>query len=502
MRDTSTDLFSLIKSLSGPEKRYFKNFAALKGGDTSNYVELFDAICGLKQYDEPALKKHFKNTPVGRQFRYYKNYLLQEIGHALYHFNAANDEQSTLFQQAKIAEIYVNRNLLPLAEKQIKQIRKKATDNNVLVPLMVLEYAETDLALKTGPIARIDAQITRGRQNMDEVLHLLQLESNSYTLALETLSFIRKVGTVLSPKVQHEAEHLLNKLLAYPDNLRMSIKAWRNLINCRAILLSKLNRHEEALNYRKMLVDEMQKRKFVKANEYKLYLSYVHNYQISLQRVGKVDTAIEDGYKLLELVNSKTFDKPELWDARNRSRAHAYNMLISCLVDSGKFTEGDNLVDEVITMYKTGYDSFQPFEQLVFMGNFSQSLYRRKKFEEAAYWCRSILDKTADNYRHDINRSARMMLVVCLYEMGDIIHLEYVLRNVFRQLKEKKEISKTEILLEHIIRTLLSRKNVQAKLKLHLQELVLLKAEAEEQPIIALLEVETWLQDKIIRKVL
>lgn len=497
MRDTSTDLFSLIKSLSGPEKRYFKNLATIKGGNHTNYLELFDAICSQRQYDEQALKEHFKNTPVGRQFRYYKNYLLQEIGQALYHFNAANDEQSTLFQQAKIAEIYVNRNLLPLAERQIKQIRKKAADNNVLVPLMVLEYAETELALKTGPITRIENQIAKGRQNMDEVLNLLQLESNAYTLALETLSFIRKVGTVLTPKVQHEAQNLLNKLLAYPDNLRMSIKAWRNLINCRAILLSKLNRHEEALNYRKMLVDEMRKRKIVKASEYKLYLSYMHNYQISLQKVGKVDIAIKDGYKLLELVNSRTFDKPELWDARNRSRAHAYNMLISCLVDSGQFIEGDKLVDEVITWYKAGHEVFQPFEQLVFMGNFSQSLYRRRKYEEAAYWCRSILDKTADNYRHDINRSARMMLVVCLYETGDVIHLEYVLRNVFRQLKEKKEISKTEVLLDHIIRSLLSRKNVAAKLKSHLQDLARLKMEPEELPIIALLEIENWLREKI-----
>ena len=52
----STELFSLIKSLSKSEKRFFKLNSALQAGD-KNYLKIFDFIEKQNKYDEEDLKE-------------------------------------------------------------------------------------------------------------------------------------------------------------------------------------------------------------------------------------------------------------------------------------------------------------------------------------------------------------------------------------------------------------------------------------------------------------
>ena len=58
----SDQLHKLIKSLSKPEKRYFKVFSSRHIiGDENNYQTLFDAIDKQEEYDEEKLMKKFKD---------------------------------------------------------------------------------------------------------------------------------------------------------------------------------------------------------------------------------------------------------------------------------------------------------------------------------------------------------------------------------------------------------------------------------------------------------
>ncbi|MEL7021626.1 MAG: hypothetical protein AAGK47_08460, partial [Bacteroidota bacterium] len=60
----SEKLFKLVKSLSAPEKRYFKLFVSGKGKKDSKYILLFDAIDAMKVFDEELLKASvYKDKP-------------------------------------------------------------------------------------------------------------------------------------------------------------------------------------------------------------------------------------------------------------------------------------------------------------------------------------------------------------------------------------------------------------------------------------------------------
>lgn len=71
----STDLFELIKALSGSEKRYLKLYAASIGGKKdSAYLRLFDAVNRMTEYDERLLKQQLKNEAFVKQLSVAKNY--------------------------------------------------------------------------------------------------------------------------------------------------------------------------------------------------------------------------------------------------------------------------------------------------------------------------------------------------------------------------------------------------------------------------------------------
>ena len=55
----STELHSLIKSLTKSEKRFFKLNSSLQSGD-KNYLKIFDFVEKQKKYNEEELKTHFK----------------------------------------------------------------------------------------------------------------------------------------------------------------------------------------------------------------------------------------------------------------------------------------------------------------------------------------------------------------------------------------------------------------------------------------------------------
>lgn len=74
----SAELFSLIKSLSPSEKRYFKLDTSLQKGN-KNYLKLFAAIDRQNEYDEGELKKRYRKENFVKNLTFTKNYLYKLI---------------------------------------------------------------------------------------------------------------------------------------------------------------------------------------------------------------------------------------------------------------------------------------------------------------------------------------------------------------------------------------------------------------------------------------
>jgi hypothetical protein len=84
---TSSELFDLIKALTGHEKRYFILFCSFQSGN-KKYLKLYYLLEKQKSYDEKKLVTALKNDPMCKQLAVSKNYLYNMILKALNSYNA------------------------------------------------------------------------------------------------------------------------------------------------------------------------------------------------------------------------------------------------------------------------------------------------------------------------------------------------------------------------------------------------------------------------------
>ena len=96
----STELFSLVQSLTKSEKRFFKLNSSLQAGD-KNYLKLFDYIEKQSSYNEEELKKYFEKERFIQHLPSEKNHLYKLILKSLRSYYSDQSVKSQLKEEIK-----------------------------------------------------------------------------------------------------------------------------------------------------------------------------------------------------------------------------------------------------------------------------------------------------------------------------------------------------------------------------------------------------------------
>ncbi len=121
----SNDLFLLVKSLTKPEKRYFKRFCMLySAGKKNNYLKLFEVIDKQKVYDERKIKEKFKKETFVKQLSVVKDYLQKTILKSLNSFTSTTDPYVITKDCITEAEILLHRKLYISSWKKIQRAKE------------------------------------------------------------------------------------------------------------------------------------------------------------------------------------------------------------------------------------------------------------------------------------------------------------------------------------------------------------------------------------------
>jgi hypothetical protein len=123
----STELFSLIKSLTKSEKRFFKLNSALQAGD-KNYLKIFNFIEKQNRYDEESLKDEFKEETFIQHLPSEKNHLYKLILKSLRSYYSEQSVSSVLKQEIKNVEILYNKALYRECSKFVKRSKALAAE--------------------------------------------------------------------------------------------------------------------------------------------------------------------------------------------------------------------------------------------------------------------------------------------------------------------------------------------------------------------------------------
>lgn len=208
MKTSSDDIFKIIKSLTGNEKRLFKIFSQLK--KDSIYIKLFDAIDSLEEYDEKKLLKLFAKSLKATAFKHTKCYLLESIVTFLeyHHFDYSVEIQ--VQRQLQLIEVLYGKRLFSIAEKHLLKAEKIAIEHHLYLYLLLLLSWKQKIILAEVNLAGI-------KEHKKDYLNVLKY-MDSYRNLVEYTNINMQVSEVIVSNFQNADEKRKIELIAILNN--------------------------------------------------------------------------------------------------------------------------------------------------------------------------------------------------------------------------------------------------------------------------------------------
>lgn len=439
MRSPSTELFELVQSLTGPERRFFQLQARRHViGEANNYWVLFDLVKAQEQYDEVALKQQWAEHGKAEHFAVIKQQLYQQLLGSLHLFHAATDNTQQVNMALHQAEVLISKGLYAQANKLLKK-QQKQIEQSELFELWPAYYRLVRRLWGKQYYQGIDkeTQFTFQQQEIDQLGKLGSTINTAHiTERLAWLHFA-KVGSRSKVDVA-ELDGLLGQLPALEGQpLRMQLdvlqaQATGNFMQGNAQLAYDYNARFLQLIEQEGLVQQYAER----------YFSVLNNYLVDSQVMGYGQQVIDGLKKLRGLADEPAFKKiPRL--PLNIFRL-GYQLELNLTLSAGNFNEASRLaikVDEGLKQYSGqivahNIITFQYLLAYLYFGNgqYTESLERLA----------IIINETDDNAVQEIQGFARLLNLVAHFEAGHYRLLESLIESAYRYQKQRLQLYEVE----------------------------------------------------------
>jgi len=487
MKPTS-ELFELIKSLSKGEKRQFKLHAS--GAGPKSYVELFDAIEKMKEYDEYWLKRKYKNAPFIKYLSVTKRYLYDQILVCL----RSNATYSSPEYQAAgiIADILIlqKKGLFEQANHKLTKAKKEFTEQQEFKNLYVLHSAEQTLLSRWYDPKKNERLL----KHLDEqnrvhkiVGHMdLMVAVNSRMRVLSS-----KHKTARTDDDKAKALEIAKPLLAIDPDLLESFEAAGNYHRFFCEYYYYIGEPEKSLQHARAQFPLYERQSaIIRKKFYKRYIGIFSVYLIACETSKFFDDHSEYLAKLRPMTNNnlRAF---EIWAIHTLSYFNAV----------GQFDKAVAHIEEIEPHLEAVSVRILRTHVMHFPIQISRAYLGAGDYNNALKWNLKLLDK--DAYQQDIFYFAKITQLICHLELGNFDILESLLRSTYRALYNHNRFFKLQELLLQVIRKLMTmadRRELSRVLAPLLPELKALKNNPLEWSFFQFFDFEAWVRSKVERK--
>jgi hypothetical protein len=426
------NLFFLIKSLSGSEKRYFR-LQSQRGKAEAQYLQLFDFIDGQEEADEDAIKEHFKEEQFVKQLHVTKIYLTDLILRSLRNYHANSSVYSKVLDTLRDVEILFGKELydqchykLLKAEKLADSYEKEALLLEVLGWKRKLLIAQSKAEMKE--VAIISAQEKAGLQKLSDLNsywdHTFNVFQNSGDKDYPKKLNIKKAGTLHARTLHH---HVLYSWYFMNDRPASAEKEIAALID-----------HME--QYPARIEDDPGP--YVTALSNKIALLLRQQRWPETEQIIQVMRAVPAQYKLS---NENKFTL-RLW-------LRIFNLELEMYRDTRQLAKAITLIKEM-ERYIEKHDTVIPDNyRLMLYYQAANIWFLKQDYAKCLYWINLILNYNFGDTRDDLQCHARILNLLVHFELDNIIVLRYSVDSTRRFFKKKK----AEGLEEQAILRLFSR---------------------------------------------
>ncbi len=466
----SDHLFKLIKSLSKPEKRYFKVYSGRHTlGEKNNYQILFDAIDKQKTYDEAALLRKFKNEAFTKKFSIAKARLYDAILKSLDAFHSNSSIDAQLKRSIHCAEILYKKSLYKQSAKILKSAKKQAykyEKHTVLLDIFKWEkqLIEKDNYTKTGE-SEIEAILEEDRLIQSKIMNL----SEFWNIKSRLFNILNKKGKVRSLDELNKFKGIIDNVLLKSEDAALFYETKYLYHHIYSAYYFGIGDYEKSYEHLLKNISHIEDNLDRYSEEPNVYFSVLTNTIYIGSQLKRYDDVFEFLNKLHELPETMMLKRNEDMDIKLFSSTYSIELTLYSL--TGQFEKGHDLIpiiEEGLNLYGTKINNVR----LAFIYfNIASILIGMEDYSNALRWTNRLLNDIDIDKSEDLYCFGHILNLIIHLELGNQRLIPYAMKSTQRYLNTRNRVYQFEgIMLKFIAKAL--KANNEDDLKLLYQQLI------------------------------
>lgn len=498
-KQASDVLLRLIRSLTPAEKRYFKLDASRHTiGEKNEYLRLFEAIDGMSIYDEPVLKKIFKQQKARNSFAIAKNRLYDTILKSLDSFHAENSVDVQLKNLLHYAEILFKKSLYDECYKMLQRSKKLAQKHERYTTLLDVSKWEKRLIEKDGYTTTDEEGLTDLLK--EDVLHLQKLSNYSefWNLKSKLFFLLNRHGKVRDIDEVKQFKTLIDNTLLKSEDHALSYETHYLYLHIYSAYYFGIgDYHESHIWLSKQLKLIESNRDFIQQepNKYFAVISNLIYLCTQLNKQNEIKLLLDKLYNIPEMLGKKLSE-----DLAIKLFSTSISTKLSLHLQNGDFDSALELVPEIDNGLNKYKNKLNKVREAFFLFNVSVLYFAKGDLTLSLQWMNRLLNDTALDANQEIYAFARIFDLVVHLEMGNNTLLPYALKSVQRYLDKRKRMFRFETIFLDFIRKISKATNEKEILEsynhLH-KELLQLKEDHFERTVFEYFDFIAWVESKL-----
>lgn len=474
--EATSNTFDLVKSLTPPEKRFFKLFSKKNAATKKySYIKLFDAFDKWnREYDEKAFLKYHRGKSFVKYFADEKKHLEEQVLHAMRQLQDSIGAHRKINNMLMDASFLKAKRLNELQRKALLQAKKLAQQSDLLPELLMIAEREADFVIETQHVHLNKKYKASAEEETAFLRHLnilvsLRQISNQLFITLRTSTELKR----------EEQLHLVADaesaavIMEYKPGLSFAC----DYHYYRILAISNKLRGNKIEHMR--LLQKM----------YQLYLDYplqkeqnAGGYKISLFNYMNACFSAGDLSQFPFLLNEAKALPANDEDEEGENWQNVIHLELIYLVNTFQLEKAQALSKAIIAGVRRYKAKVNKAREMALYYNLASAFFVDGKWSQSLDWYNRILNDTT-SVRADLKLAAELLSLISFYELGDFLLVDYKIQNYSRKTRPNGNVP---INFLKLIRCLLRQDNKVIK-----QLIAATKAECVSIP-----ELMLWLNAK------
>ena len=494
----SHNLYKLIKSLSKPEKRYFKIYSSRHTlGEKNNYQILFDAIDKQKSYDEDAIRKQFEHEAFVKKFSIAKSRLYDAILRSLDAYHANSSIEAQLKRLLHCAEILYKKTLYNQSYKILRSAKKlayKHDKHTTLLEILMWEklLIEKDNYQQIGP-DEIEAL------HAEDMLTLQKIQNYNdfWNIKSRLFHILNKRGKARTQEELEGFKVIIDNTLLKSEDTALYTETKYLYYHIYSAYYFGIGDYENSYKYLSKNVAHIEASLDKYKEEPNVYFSVLTNMIYVGSQLKRYEEVFEYLEKLRALPEKMVLGQNEDLDIKLFSSAYSIELTIYAL--SGQYEKGLELVPVVEDGLKLYDAKINKVRKASFFLNIAVIYFGNGLYSDALRWINRLLNDIEIEASEDMYCFGQLLNLIIHIELGNQRLLPYALKSTQRYLSTRNRVYKFETIALNFISKFLKLKTneeiLEAYKNLH-QEFLTLEDDPFEKTAFEYFDFTSWAASK------